>query len=101
MAPSPVCLLLNLAGVVKIGGPCAAFDWYYDINSGIAALILTQRTCWLLVVPILRCVLMLCWEMLQLLKYGTNGGSKKFARLISIAAVIVILFLLRGKPVSF
>ena len=62
MAPSPVCLLLNLAGVVKIGGPCAAFDWY-DIYSGIAPYLAATN---LLVVPILRCVLMLFWEMLQL-----------------------------------
>ncbi len=65
MAPSPVCLLLNLTGVVEIGGPCAAFDWYDMVLQPLSCRNEPAG------VPILRCVLMLFWEMFQL---STNGG---------------------------
>jgi hypothetical protein len=93
MAPSPVCLLLNLAGVVEIGGPCAAFDWY-----DLYILVLQHLSCRNEPAGCSNSALFVdvVWEMLQL--RSTNAS---YARLISITEVIVILFLLRGKPVSF
>jgi hypothetical protein len=87
MAPSLVCLLLNLTGVVEIGGPCAAFDWY--------DMVLQPLSC--RNEPAGCSYSALCVDVvLGDVPAKYEWGIVSVARLISIADVIVILFLLRG-----